>query len=187
MLLNIPKNKVPILETERLILNEQTENDLQEIFRLRSEPQVMRYIDRVPAEDIEDAHKFLNVIKESSNNGLGVSWGIRLKGSPKLIGNMGYWRMLPEHFRAEIGYALLPEYHRQGIMHEALHAVLNYGFTQMNLHTVMADINPLNKASRALLLKTGFNCEAYFKENFFFNGKFLDSEIYGIVKTDYLK
>lgn len=183
----IPKNEFPILETARLVLNEQTENDIQEIFRLRSEPIVMRYIDRVPATDINDAKEFLYKTTESKANGLGLVWGIRIKGNSKLIGNIGYWRMLPEHFRAELGYALLPEYHQQGIMHEALHAVLHYGFTQMNLHTVMADINPLNSASRALLLKAGFKCEAYFKENFFFNGKFLDSEIYGIVKTDYLK
>lgn len=186
-MLIIPKNEFPNLETERLVLNEQTEDDINEIFRLRSDPKVMRYIDRIPATNLEEAQKFLSVIQESQMNGLGLCWGIRLKESAKLIGNIGYWRMLPEHFRGEIGYALLPEYHQQGIMHEALHEVLNYGFTQMNLHTVMADINPENNASRALLLKTGFKREAYFKENFFFNGKFLDSEIFGIVKTDYLK
>jgi ribosomal-protein-alanine N-acetyltransferase len=55
----------------------------------------------------------------------------------------------------------------------------------MNLHSIEANINPENIASRKLLEKTGFVREAYFKENYFFNGKFIDSEIYSLLNKNH--
>ena len=63
-------------------------------------------------------------------------------------------------------------------MTEALQICLQYGFQKMKLHSVEANINPGNKASMQLLESAGFEKEAYFKENYFYNGKFSDSIIY---------
>jgi len=52
----------------------------------------------------------------------------------------------------------------------------------LNIHSIEANIHPANKASEAVLLKAGFVQEGYFKENFFFNGSFLDSVIFSLVK-----
>jgi ribosomal-protein-alanine N-acetyltransferase len=51
----------------------------------------------------------------------------------------------------------------------------------MKLHSVEANVNPGNIASASLLKKHGFVKEAYFKENYFFNGNFHDSEIYSLL------
>jgi ribosomal-protein-alanine N-acetyltransferase len=51
----------------------------------------------------------------------------------------------------------------------------------MKLHSIQANIDPNNMASAAILKKFNFEREAYFKENFFFNGKFMDSEIYSLL------
>ena len=66
-------------------------------------------------------------------------------------------------------------------MSEAMKAVLQFGFNDMNLHSVEANINPLNKKSKKILELNGFVKEAYFTENYYSNGKFLDSEIYCLV------
>ncbi len=66
-------------------------------------------------------------------------------------------------------------------MSEALEAVINYAFNTLKLHSIEANINPENNASRQLLIKAGFNKEAYFKENYYFNGHFIDSEIYSLI------
>ncbi len=66
-------------------------------------------------------------------------------------------------------------------MQEVLTAVLDYGFKQMHLHSVEANVNPDNKASMKLLERNGFIREGYFKENFFFDGKFLDSAVYSLI------
>ncbi len=72
---------------------------------------------------------------------------------------------------------------RKGIMKEALMAVIPYGFLEMNLHSIEARINPGNDASDAILRSVGFVREAYFKEDYFFNGKFLDTAIYSLLQS----
>ncbi|MGE5859464.1 MAG: GNAT family N-acetyltransferase, partial [Ignavibacteria bacterium] len=64
---------------------------------------------------------------------------------------------------------------------------LNYGFKVMNLHSIEANVNPDNKASIRLLERNNFTREAYFKENYFYNGKFLDSAIYSLLISEFKK
>lgn len=98
-----------------------------------------------------------------------------------LIGYVGFWKWVREHFRAEVGFALLPAYWCKGIMYEALDAIIKFGFEKMNLHRIEADVNPGNIPSIKLLEKLNFKQEAYYKENIFFNGKFCDSAIYSLL------
>lgn len=66
-------------------------------------------------------------------------------------------------------------------MQEAIVAVLLYGFSAIKLHSVEANINPANVAFKKLLEKNGFVQEAYFKENFYYNGRFTDAAIYALL------
>ena len=173
----------PEIRTERLYLRRLNEQDLPEILVLRSDKDVMKYIDKERAKDLKDAEKFLKMINESLDTGNGILWGIELKDKPgSIIGNICYWRLLKEHYRAEVGYVLLPEFWKKGIMKEALSEVIIFGHNTMNLHSIEARINPRNKASASLLISTGFKKEAYFKEDYFFNGEFGDTEVYSRLK-----
>ncbi len=171
----------PLLDTERLYLREITLNDVPEVFKLRSSEKVMQFIDRPIATKPEDAAELINKIIFSLKENEGITWGITLKSNLKLIGTIGFWKIEKEHYRAEIGYALHPDFHRKGIMQEAMSTVLEHGFKKMNLHSVEANINPENEVSKKLLAKNNFVQEAYFKENYFSNGKFLDSAIYSLI------
>lgn len=173
----------PVLVTERLILRKVKKSDANEIFILRSDARVMKYLDRAPAESLNDAHSFIKLITRQEKYNEAVTWAITIKGNPKLIGTICYWNIKPEHYRAETGYVLLPEYHGKGIMHEALVVVLNYGFNVMKLHSIEANVNPANQASIKLLEKNKFVREAYFKENYFYEGKFMDTAIYSLVAS----
>lgn len=173
----------PEITTARLLLRRTTARDAAEIFFLRSDEDVMKYIDRPRATSLQDAEDFLDLVNKSVDANEGISWGIALTGSPsKLIGYIGYWRMKKEHYRAEIGYALHPAYWKKGMMKEAILAVLDYGFNKMQLHSVEANINADNSASAAILEATGFIKEAHFKEDFFFDGMFRDTIIYSKLK-----
>lgn len=174
----------PKLETERLLLKEITVDDAEALFSMRTNSEVMRYIDRPIPESINEVIDLIDKMKVMKENGEGISWGIFLKENPNLqIGNIGFFRSMPEHFRAEIGYMLTPSEHRKGIMFEAMQKVLEYGFNEMKLHSVEAHINALNDASANILLKAGFVREAYFKENYFFNNKFIDTAVYSIINN----
>lgn len=180
LILNLPS--FPTLKTERLILRAHTLDDANALFALRNNEDVMRYIDRENPKDIQETEAKIKLVHDGFNNRTSIAWVIALKENPsEMIGEIGYYRTDLANHRAEIGYMLRPDLWRKGIISEALNEVISFGFTEMKLHSISANINPGNSASRQILLKHGFEKEAYFKEDYYFQGKFLDSEIYSLL------
>lgn len=172
----------PEIKTERLLLRRMTEADAPELLFLRSDETVMKYIDREKAKSVEDVTIFIQTVNANIDKNESIMWAISLKENPDtLIGNISFWRIINQHYRAEIGYMLHPVFWGKGIMKEALLATIDFGFNQMKLHSIEAHINPDNIASGMLLEKTGFVREAYFKEDFCFRGKFIDTAIYSLL------
>ena len=186
-MLNLSFKPFPLIETERLRLRKISRKDVNEIFFLRSDKRVLHYLDKAPAKTKKDAYDFIKIVHNAEKNADGITWGITLKNIEKIIGTIGFWRMQKEHYRAEIGYILHPDYWGKGITQEAIAVVIKYGFEVMKLHSIEANVNPDNTASIRLLEKNGFVREAYFKENYYFDGKFLDSAIYSLIISDYEK
>lgn len=172
----------PQLETERLLLKQITNYDAPALFEMRSSKEVMKYIDRPLAKTVDDALALIKLITDSWRTNDGITWGIFTKEQPQqLMGTIGFWKIQKEHHRAEIGYLLHPSLQGKGIMKEAMQGILNYGFNAMHLHSIEANVNPDNTASRKLLEKLSFVQEAYFRENYYSNGKFVDSCIYSLL------
>ena len=181
-MLEVNFNPFPDLKTQRLILRQLKEEDIHGIFSLRSDEKVMKFIGKPPIKTMAEALDFFNIVTQSLENNAGITWAIALKKTPeKIIGTVGLWRLIKEHYRAEIGYMLMPRYWKKGIAKEAVSEVISYGFNKIGLHSIEAHINPQNTASAILLEKTGFKREAYFKEAFFFNGEFEDTAIYSLL------
>lgn len=168
----------PVMETNRLLLHKVTMDDAEDVFLLRTNEEAMKYIKKPKLLSIEDAKELIKKMNVPDR----IQWGITVKNENKIIGTIGYHRIEKEHYRAEIGYMLDPQYWNTGLMSEALAKAIDFGFTKMDLHSIEAIINPGNTASRKILQKFNFIKEAYFKENFFFEGKFFDSEVYSLVK-----
>lgn len=181
VLLKLNFEPFPELTAERIVLRRISHKDKDDIFFLRSDENVLKYLDKVPSPSVDETLEYIDKINTLINDNESILWGICLKKHTKLIGTICYWRMVKEHFRAEIGYVLHPQYQGTGIMHEAIGEVLRYGFETMQLHSVEAKVNPENVASIKLLEKNGFVREGYFREDFFFNGKFLDTGVYSLL------
>ena len=175
----------PNLETERLILRRLNSLDVNEIFALRSNPEIMQFIPRPLIKTKEEALDFIATMDENINNNIVINWAITTKDDPKLIGMIGFYRMKPENYRAEVGYILSAEFHGQGIITEALERVIQFGFEKMKLNSIEAVIDPGNYGSEKVLLKNNFIKEGHFKEHTFFEGKFLDSVFYSLLKKNY--
>lgn len=170
------------INTERLLLRCIKKSDAPALLFLRSDETVMQYIDREKTKTLEEAEAFVTLILESLKKNEGIMWAICLKDeSDKLIGTIGYWRLMKQHYRAEVGYMLHPNHWNKGIMKEALLAVVDFGFRTIKLHSIEAHINPENAASGILLEKAGFTREAYFKEDFYFRGKFINTAVYSLL------
>lgn len=171
----------PVLETERLVLRRITNDDVNEVFELRSNPETMKFIPRPLVKNNEEALEHIAMIEDKIVTNVGINWGIYLKDSPKLLGIIGYYRMQPENHRAEIGYILLPEFHGKGIVPESVNRLITYGFDDLKLHSIEAVIDPENYASEKVLQKCGFVKEAHLKEAELYEGKFLDKVIYSLL------
>lgn len=171
------------LESERLLLRRITAEDIQEVYDLRSNPDIMKYIPRPLVTNHDEALAHITMINDKIESGEAINWGITLKPSNKLLGIIGHYRIKWEHFRSEIGYMLLPETAGKGMATEALQLIVNYGFNHMKMHSLEGVIDPENFASARVLEKNGFVKEAHFREYEFYEGKFLDSAIYSKLKN----
>ena len=172
----------PEISTDRLLLRQLTLADAPAVQRLRSNVDVMKYINRPLTKTIEEAEKWINVIVEALAKNEGITWCICLKEAPlEHVGSIGLWRIEKENHRAEIGYMLEPSLQGKGIMYEAIQKVLDYGFGKLKLHSIEGQIDPRNSASAALLRKAGFVQEGYFKENYFVCGRFADTAVYSLL------
>src|SRR5258705_6700396 len=173
----------PELETERLLLRKLRKDDANEIFFLRSDENVLRYLGREPTITIAEAEEFIDKINKSVDENESILWGITLLNEPSvIIGTICLWNIKKEHYRGEIGYILHPDHWRKGIMKEAIKAVVNYGFTILGLHGIEALLSPENIASSSVLESKGFVKDGHLKESFYFKGKFGDTAIYSRLK-----
>ncbi|MCP4437781.1 MAG: GNAT family N-acetyltransferase [Aureispira sp.] len=177
--------RFPVLESERLVYRNYKKEDALDLLAIRSDEEVMRYMDSTPFRDMEDALKLIESCHDSFQNKEGINWIIVEKESNAVVGYFGYWRLMRSSCRAEIGYALKPVYWGKGYMKETLKRVLKFAFEDLRVHSIEANVNPENENSKQLLLKMGFQQEAYFRENYLFDGRFIDSVIYGLLETDF--
>lgn len=173
------------LETERLLLRRVSESDANEVMELRGNPETMKFVPRPLVTIREEALAHITMIEDKIVNNIGINWAITVKGNPKLIGIIGHYKIQPENHRCEIGYMILPQYNGQGIVTEAVKALLIYGFDDLQMHSIEAVIDPSNLASARVLQKSGFVKEAHFIENEYYNGKFYDSVIYSLLKRNF--
>jgi ribosomal-protein-alanine N-acetyltransferase len=178
---------VPVLHTARLMLRPLGLDDVADYQKLRSHPLAMRHLDRPRTETMEQARVHLLSGLTLFAEKTGLQWGIFLQGKPSLIGTIGFYRLDAANLKSEIGYMLLPDFWRQGLGTEAMQAVMHFGFAEMKLNRIEADINPDNAASIALCKKLGFLQEAHIRQNFRFEGRMLDTVLMGILRSDWLQ
>lgn len=177
----------PVLDTERLVLRAIEPADAPAIFAIMADPEVVRYFGRAPMVDVAEAEARVASIREDFAHQSGIRWALTLRTTGELVGTCGFWRFAKEHYRAEIGYELGRRWWGQGLMPEAVGAVLRCGFGTLGLHSVEAQIAPENNGSRRVLEKQGFVQEAYFRENYYEPslGRFTDTVIFSLLGRDF--
>ena len=155
------------IETDRLVLKEINESYVEDILRIRSNEVINQFVQRNSPKNNYDALQFILTIKERTRNNETFYWGISLKDQPNLIGTICLWKFTEDRKQAEVGYELLPDYHRKGIMSEALTAVVNFGFNTLNLQEIVAMTNKFNENSKGILFKHDFILEEERKDEGF--------------------
>ena len=155
----------PFLTTENYALRNLTPEDAQEIFALRSSDEINKYLDRPKANTLDDAQSFITKIINGIAENEAIFWVVTPKGGARFLGSICLWKISREEAKAEIGYELLPENHGKGIMQEVIPRVIQFGFEEMKLQTIEAELSPRNLKSVRLLEKNNFKLAEVNEEN----------------------
>ena len=128
------------------------------------------------------AERYLADIHRGLREQRWYQWGIARRDDDALIGTTTLFNLNPAHRRSEIGYILHPEHWGQGLAHEALSALLEYAFGELDLHRLEADTDPGNQGSNRLLERLGFQREGEMRERWLVDGQWADSLFWGLLR-----
>lgn len=149
--------KFPILTTERLRLRQLSHDDQLNIFALRSDVEINKYLDRKPSTTVEDALRFIDNVNENIKNNTSIYWAITLTETNTFVGTICLYNFSTENKSCEVGYELKTNFQGQGIMKEALEIVINYTFETLQFCEIIAFTHKENQQSTKLLTTLQFS------------------------------
>jgi len=165
---------LPTLESERLRLRPLREDDLPDLFAVFADPDVMRYWSTR-----------LVQVAQNFDARTGFKWDITRKDNDRVIGTTSLFRLDTPHQTAEIGYALGSAHWGNGYAAEAVHRVCRFGFEDLALRRIEADIDPRHHASIHVVEKAGFQREGVLRERYIYNGEIQDVVYYGLLAREF--
>jgi ribosomal-protein-alanine N-acetyltransferase len=175
----------PELQTARLRLRPLSMADSEAFLDIFSDVETLQYWSGEPIRELHEAETLIREDLEYSMEGKCIVWGVALPDSNRLIGKFILFQFNEQNRRAEVGYILNRRHWGQGYMTEVMSRVLDYAFDVLKLHRLEADTDPDNTASLAILEKFGFQREGLFRQRWYVSGKWLDSVMLGLLRTDY--
>lgn len=178
--------QLPTINASRIKLRWITRDDLSSLYEIFSDPEVMRYWSTPPLPDRSAAEKLLDNIHNNFQRRTLFTWGVARTTDDMLIGTNTLYNIDLTHRRAEIGYALGRAHWGNGYINEALKALLQFAFEELNLHRVEADVDPRNAASIKTLERLGFQREGYLRERWHVAGDIQDALFYGLLRREFL-
>lgn len=147
-----------IIETERLVLKEINLANLEEMFELYSDPEVLKYTGESAIGTVtEMAEAIQERIENYRKYGYG-RWATFLKEDMQFIGWAGL-AYLPEFDEIDLGYRFFPKFWGKGFATEASIAILDHGFNQLKLDRIIAIALEENQASLRVMEKVGMQFE----------------------------
>ncbi len=173
------------LQTERLLLRPLRPADAPDLFAIFSDTEIMRYWSWPAWTDPASALEMIDHDLEGLPAGRHLRLGLERRGTPGLIGQCSLFSFMAQCRRAEIGYSLARAHWGRGYMHEALTALLDYGFGELDLNRVEADVDPRNAASIRSLERLGFRCEGLLRERWIVGGAVADTAFYGLLRHEW--
>ena len=173
------------IETKRLILRPIQEKDVDQIYKFCSTEHIYKTLLTMPhpytrQHAIDKVKSSIEHIKLQDK----LPFAITLKGNDDLIGMINLRPNYELKF-AELGYWLRYEYWGQGIMTEAVRAVMQFAFDELHLHKLILKIFTTAHASKRVAAKCGFNYEGCQKEIYYLRGEYMSNELYGITEQEY--
>jgi ribosomal-protein-alanine N-acetyltransferase len=170
----------PELSSQRFLLKRILPEDQQFIYEGLSHPDVIQYYG-VSYRSFGSTSIQMQFYDQILKEGSGTWWKIVERSTGLNVGAIGYNSYQPKHHKAEIGYWLLPEYWRLGIIREVLPVVISYLQDVVQIHRIEAQIESGNDRSQRTLEQFGFEHEGFLRDYEIKNGKFISLHIYSLI------
>lgn len=167
----------PIIKTDRLLLRQFVENDIENVFKGLSHPDVVKYYG-VSYQTLEATKKQMDFFADLEKNETGIWWAVCSADNKTFYGAGGLNSLSAAHKKAEIGFWLISDYWGKGIMTEAMPLICNYGFDNLGLHRIEGIVETDNRNCKNALAKLDFQHEGTMKECEIKNGQFISLDIY---------
>lgn len=173
----------PTLRSDRLLLRQIEQEDIENIYHGLSNPEVIRYYG-VGYDNLKAVEEQMNWFKNLEQTGTGIWWGICSSENRIFYGAGGFNRLSKKHKKAEIGFWLLPEFWGKGFMQEAFPLICKHGFESLGLNRIEGFVDSKNDRCKKAIEKMDFKLEGTMRECEIKNGAFLDIDIYSKLKGD---
>lgn len=155
----------PVLVTPRLLLREITHEDAPTLLAIHGDAAHMRWFGADPPTDLAAAHALVDQFAAWRRMAApGTRWGLQAHDDPTLLGSVGLFGWNRGWRKCSLGYELAAWAGGQGLMGEALQAVIDHGFATLDLHRIEAQVHPDNARSLRLLDRLGFVVEGRLRE-----------------------
>ncbi|MFC6717179.1 GNAT family N-acetyltransferase [Natrialbaceae archaeon GCM10025810] len=170
----------PFLPGDEVDLRPIEEDDLEALQAGINDPRVWRAIGRQKPVNRDQEREFYEEVVCDDDS---VHLMIVAETTP--VGTIGLNPIDWTTRRAEIGYWIAPEHHRNGYGSEATEFVVGYGFDQLGLHKIAARVFAFNEPSMGLLESVGFTREGVLRDDVFVDGEFHDVHWYGLLADEW--
>lgn len=183
---DVKKGILPIVKTERLVLRQMTFDDAMDILDYAQREEVAYSASFNPSRTIDDVLTYLEdyYLNSYEKRNIPVGYGITLEGQDKVIGSIDF-NHRPTDDILEMGYSLHPDYWGQGIMTEAGEAMLEVGFTKLNLYKIELKTFDYNERSQSVAKKLSFKQEGILRGRKDNRGNRCDMCLYGLLKSEW--
>jgi [ribosomal protein S5]-alanine N-acetyltransferase len=177
---------LPVLDAGRVRLRWLTDGDVPALFAIFGDPEVTRYWGFSVLPDLAAAAALLADIQRQFRAGTLFQWGIETAGG-ELVGTCTLARLDVTNRRAELGFALGRAFWGRGYMEAALPAVMEFAFSRLGLHRLVADADPRNIPSIRTLERLGFLREGLLREHYLIQGEAQDAVVYGLLRSEWTR
>lgn len=177
--------RMPPVETPRLLLRRVALRDAHDMYEYSRDEEVARHVLWAAHRSVWETKAFIRWLIQQYRCAEPSSWCIVEKASGKVVGTIGFMSYQQDNATVEVGYSLARRCWNQGLMTEALSAVLEECFRVMQLHRVEAQHFSANPASGRVMAKCGMTHEGTLRRRIFNKGKFMDVEMWAILRADW--
>ena len=167
----------PNITTDRLLLRQFIESDIENVFKGLSHPEIIKYYG-VSYQTLEATKKQMKFFADLEKNETGIWWAVCSSDNNFFYGAGGLNSLSKEQKKAEIGFWLISDFWGKGIMKEAMPLICNYGFVKLGLHRIEGIVETENTNCKRAMAKLDFEYEGTMKECEIKNGKFISLDIY---------